>query len=337
MTPTNRTDREPHANTIAPSEAAPLVTGTPAGKVLVAFCCFNEELAISGLVLRARRHAQRILVVDDGSSDKTAENASLAGAIVLQHASNLGKGVAVRTAMRFASANDFDALVLLDGDGQHDPDEIPLVLAPLVRQAASTDLAFGFRYGERTDMPAYRRVGKRVLDYATAITTATEVTDSQCGFRAFNRRAIKLLADTLRAERFAVESETIAIIKQNGLKWENVPVHCRYEGIDGSTETPVRHGVDVLNHVFVLLTMRRPLLTVGLPGIGFCMAGAYYAIQMLQIYDREGTFLVAYALAAGTLAILGGIMVATALMLNMLILMRRSLGDELHQRHGGTS
>lgn len=297
-------------------------------RTVAAIPCFNEELSVAGLVLRARRHVDQVIVVDDGSTDRTAEVAHLAGAIVLQHAHNIGKGAAVRTAFRFAASNGSKHLILIDGDGQHDPDEIPALLAPLRRPTDTPDVVFGFRFGDRTQMPLYRRMGKRVLDYATSVSSGGPVTDSQCGFRGFGPRAIAVMAERLHSQRFSVESETVTLARESGMRTENVPVTCRYDGIDGSSQNPVAHGTQVLNQLFVFLTMRRPLLTVGIPGLLLVLLASFWGLRMLQTYDDVGVFVMSYALAAATFAILGGIMIATALMLNMLILMRRTFPRE---------
>jgi glycosyltransferase involved in cell wall biosynthesis len=155
-------------------------------KTLAAIPCYNEGLAIGSVVLKASRHVDEVLVVDDGSTDDTAEIAKEAGDAVIAHDGNKGKGRAVKNALRYAIEHGFDALVLLDGDGQHGPREIPKLLEPLTNDAA--DLVIGFRtFGQ---MPAYRRVGRKVLDRATG----GPVRDSQSGFRALNRHAIELLS-----------------------------------------------------------------------------------------------------------------------------------------------
>jgi glycosyltransferase involved in cell wall biosynthesis len=149
-------------------------------------------------MLKARRHVDDVLVVDDGSSDATTEIAKAAGAQVLRHETNKGKGAAVKSALNYAAANSFDALVFLDGDGQHDPDQIPQLLQPILDGTA--DIVIGYR--DFKQMPRYRRVGRFVLDYTTAANKLTN--DSQSGFRALNQNAIAALnANHLQANGFS--------------------------------------------------------------------------------------------------------------------------------------
>src|SRR5207249_7503548 len=149
----------------------------PDSKILVAIPAFNEGPTIGSVVLKARQFASEVVVVDDGSSDDTAETAALAGAHTIRHARNLGKGMAIRTGWLYARAKGLEALVLLDGDHQHDPSDIPRLIEPILNGEA--DVVLGVRWGKTSGMPAYRRVGKRVLDYATAAAMKKgRVTDS---------------------------------------------------------------------------------------------------------------------------------------------------------------
>jgi glycosyltransferase involved in cell wall biosynthesis len=215
-------------------------------KTIAAIPCYNEGLAIGSVVLKARCHVDEVLVVDDGSIDDTVEVAEAAGATVVAHDENKGKGRAVKNALRYAVEHSFDTLVLLDGDGQHDPNEIPKLLVPITNDVA--DIVIGFRsFGQ---MPTYRRLGRKVLDHATG----SPVRDSQCGFRALNRKAIELLSGTLVKDDFAVESEMVRTAHEQQLRLADVQINCKYGDFKTSTKNPVAHGFGVLNSLIGAIT-----------------------------------------------------------------------------------
>lgn len=302
--------------------AAVGTNGSSTSNVVVAIPTFNEEIAIASLVLRAREHADKVLVIDDGSTDKTVELAKKAGAIVFENGENRGKGFSVQKAFSYAVAAEADCLVLMDGDGQHDPDEIPHLVDPITKRTNgdSVDVALGFRVGEMTQMPAWRKVGKRVLDYATAVGTGSSemLTDSQCGFRAFGAEAIDAMADALTEDGFGVESQQLMIARQEDLALENVKIHCRYEGLqETSTKGPVAHGFGVLEDVIEMVTQRRPLLFVGVPSMLLLLGAVFLGIHTFQFYNITGYFSVPYALGTATMGIVGVFGALVACVLNV--------------------
>lgn len=202
---------------------------------------YNEEVAIGSIVLRTLQYVDKVLIVNDGSDDKTEEVAKLAGAEVINHTKNLGKGEALKSA--FQAIGDAYIIVTIDGDGQHNPDEIPNLIKPILEDGA--DLVNGSRYmnGPEENTPAYRRVGQQVLDAATNISAGIKITDSQSGFRAFSNKA----KDCFRFKDtgFGIESEMLVDAAEAGLKIVEVPITVRYD-VDGSTKDPITHGVGVL-------------------------------------------------------------------------------------------
>ena len=211
-------------------------------KIIVIIPAFNEEAAIGEVVKKSLKYADDVLVVDDGSRDKTSEIAQNAGASVLKHPTNFGKGVALRDA--FSKVKGYDIAVTIDGDGQHNPDEIPKLIQPIADNKA--DFVNGSRYlnGFDENTPSYRRVGQRVLDIATNVTAGTSVTDSQSGFRAFNGNTLSCYK--FRDPGFGIESEMIADAADNNLRIVEVPITVKYDVENSSTKGPVTHGVGVL-------------------------------------------------------------------------------------------
>ena len=278
--------------------------------------CYNEEITIGSIVIKTRRYVDRILVVDDGSSDDTARTARQAGAIVISHKNNKGKSSGIKTGFRYALDNGFDYVVTIDGDGQHNPDEIPALLKNIVNNR--NDISIGLRYGKTTEMPKWRRVGKRVLDYATSLGNGGYVTDSQCGFRAFNKKAVQSLLPKLNGGGFNAESEELIKAYEIGLKIVNTNVACKYKNLDTSTKNPTSHGFSVLKYVIWLVAEKRPLLFIGVPGFFLILLGIFFAVQTLQHYNQTQVFLISYAILVSIFSIIGALGMFMGLMLNVL-------------------
>ncbi|MCK5258596.1 MAG: glycosyltransferase family 2 protein [Thermoplasmatales archaeon] len=276
--------------------------------------CYNEETTIGSIILKTKRYVDKVLVIDDGSIDETAKIAKDAGATVISHKINRGKGDAILTGFRYALDHDFDYVVTIDGDGQHNPVEIPLLIGNIMNNGH--DISLGFRVGHDTEMPKWRKVGKRVLDYATSFGSGGFVTDSQCGFRAFSRKAVNELTPTLKSNSFSVESEQLIRAHKLGLGLVNTNVTCKYNNLENtSTKNPASHGFSVLRHIIILVAEKHPLLFIGVPGFVLVILGLFFGILTIQYYNQTQIFLVPYAIMISIFLIIGALAIFMGLML----------------------
>ena len=216
----------------------------------------NEEGTIASVVaeLRAYDAELEILVIDDGSHDRTAEIARAAGARVLRLPFNLGIGGAVQTGFRYAFENDFDLAVRVDGDGQHDASQLAAVVDPVLR--GDTDIAVGSRYlGTRADgyrSSTTRRLGIRILARVVSLLTREPITDPTSGFQALNRKAIALFAADYPHDY--PEVEAIVLVRRHRLRLLEVPIAMRPRVVGRSsirTLASVYYMVKVLLALFV--------------------------------------------------------------------------------------
>lgn len=247
--------------------------------VIAILPAFNEEISIGSIVLHAREHAEQVIVVDDGSSDRTSEIARFAGAEVIRHPKNMGKGVALKTGFDLARQNGAKAIVTMDADGQHDPEEIPKLVAPILQGEA--DMVNGSRYmnGKDRNTPFYRRIGQNILDKAINLNCEFHITDTQSGFRAFDKNTLSLFG--FKSNGLAIESEMLMDASNAGLKIKEVEIGVRYD-VDCSSENPVSHGVKVLVKVLEDLEFNRPLYYFTVPGIVLSVIGLIMGLVFLQ-------------------------------------------------------
>lgn len=234
---------------------------------------YMEEGRVGEVVRAARRYADVVIVVDDGSTDGTAEEASRAGAVVIRHHFNMGYGAAVKTLLYAALRAGARYAVLLDADGQHDPDEIPKFFNAL-REA---DLVVGNRF-VYSNVPRLKRLGIGIIRlFHRALGIAVE--DPENGFRGFSRRAIEVLWPRLEETWMGISSQAVYLAHRLGLKIVSVPVTVRYAGAVAS-ENLFLHGLSVIWTIVWTWLSENPLRTlgVGISALGLAAAlGAYTA------------------------------------------------------------
>lgn len=288
----------------------------PRHRVVVAIPAYNEDRFIGSLVLKLRAREHTVLVVDDGSTDATASIAEAAGATVVRHSTNQGKTAAVQTIFQQARSMGADALVLLDGDSQHDPADVDRLAGPVLLGQA--DMVVGSRFaGVRSAIPRWRVVGQHALTLATNVGSGLHLTDTESGYRAFSGRALREMR--FNASGFALEPLSQFQAKQRGWQVVEVPIQVHYE--IPMKRNPVWHGMGQLDAIFRLVAEHRPLLFFGVPGLLFVLCGLALGLYVTQIYDATRQLAVGYALITVLLSILGVLTTFTGIVLHAMRLM----------------
>lgn len=294
-------------------------------RTLAVVPAYEEGRRIGSVVLQVKPYVDQVLVVDDGSHDDTARIAHAAGALVIRHEHNHGKGCALNTGLTRARQLGPTAVVLIDGDGQHRAEEIPSVLGPILRDEA--DVVVGSRYlHPHEQVPRHRVLGHAALNWLTNIVSGVHLSDTQNGFRALSRRALD--AFSFSSQGFSVESEMQFLVREHKLRVVEVPVTTLYP--DKPKRSAVLQGLQVLGGIARRASYHRPVEFLQLPGLGLLMTGfaiRLAAIESLHLWSRF----------AGTLALFGTpMMIVGAHMLCAGMIMhaiRCELVDALRTRH----
>lgn len=291
-------------------ETVQQATNAAAAPIVAVIPAYNEERFIASVVLKARRHVDHVLVVDDGSQDETAWLAEAAGAEVIRQP-NSGKAAALNTGLAAAQARNAAAVILLDGDGQHNPNDIPRLLAPI--QSGAADLVVGSRFmGLPSNTPRWRIVGQHALTVLTNAASGVPLSDSQSGFRALSRRALSLMNFTSRG--FSVESEMQFLLRQHNLQALEVPISVNYD--EKPKRNPFAHGLQVLTGVLRLVGQHRPLFFFGMTGVIAIVIGLVLGASVVAIYNTYSALALGTALIAITLCIIGVFAIFTGVILH---------------------
>ena len=216
------------------------------GNIWVIIPAYNEEKLIGKVIKKTKRYINNIVVVDDGSKDKTYDVAVRAKVNSLKHIVNLGKGAAIKTGCEFAIKNGAELLILLDADAQHDPNAIPNFLKCL----KNADIVFGYRKPSK-QMPLILRYGNCFINKATKLLYNIDLRDTQCGYRALTKKAYKKIK--WEASDYSLESEIIANVGKKRLKYKEIPIQTIYS--DKYKGTTVLDGIKiVLNMIWWKIT-----------------------------------------------------------------------------------
>jgi len=284
--------------------------------VVIGIPAYNEEHTIARIVLEAQKFADKVVVCDDGSTDYTAKIAESLGAYVVRHEKNGGYGASIKSLFLRAHELNADVFVTLDADGQHEPNEIPIVIKPIVEGEA--DVVIGSRFVDKNgtaEMPLYRQLGAKLITKMVNGSAKNGVTDSQSGFRAYSHLAMDRL--NFFEDGMGASVEILLKASKNDLRIVEVPSTCKYNTGEGNTssEHPVTHGMGVVFSLIRLIVEERPLLFLGIPSLFCLLAGVGFGLWMLQIYTIRQIIETNVALASFSFILIGFFMLSTAITL----------------------
>ncbi len=217
---------------------------TPATVVLVP--AFNESKSLGSLIPEIRRYLPEVLVIDDGSTDESARVAARAGASVLRHSKNSGKGAALQTGFQYVLEKGYEGCLVIDGDGQHSPKDIPLFLK--AAEETSAAMVIGNRMGDVRYMPIVRRLTNRLMSSVLSYLLKENIPDTQCGYRYIRSNLLKTIE--LQSLRYDIESELSIEARRNGFHITSVPIQTIYSN-EKSGIHPFRDTLRFLKLLYV--------------------------------------------------------------------------------------
>jgi len=278
---------------------------------IVCIPAYNAEKKIGDVVKKSLEYVDEVIVCDDGSTDNTAKIASESGAIVLNHKKNQGYGAALITMFEHARKEDTDVMITLDGDGQHDPEEIPLFLKSL--EEKNVDVVIGSRFlNNKKTPPAYRKAGIKIITSAVKIGNKLKITDAQSGYRAYSKKAIEEIH--LTETGMAASTEILHKISNKGLTILEVPINISYEG-KTSKHNSLSHGISVLGNTLKFISVKHPLVFYGIPGIALLISGIILGYNFLDAYLVHKVLFLGSLFGSLVLILIGVVLIATSVIL----------------------
>ena len=269
---------------------------------IVCIPAFNEEKTINNVISSCSRFFDKIVVCDDGSTDDTFKKAEEAGATVIKHKNNKGKGAALKSLFKFVKTLDPEVVVTIDGDGQFLPEESEKLMKSILDGAS--DIVIGYRFDDKSEMPSYRKMGNKLLDKMTNLASDLPFRDTQSGFRAYSKKAIDTIQFT--NDGFGADSEILIDASRKGLRIAEEKISVIYNtGGKTSTKNPVSHSTGVVSSLIELIAIRHPLKYLGLPGLVLLIIGIIYSVVVVAMFNDTRYFSIPSTLVALGSTILG--------------------------------
>ena len=283
--------------------------------ITIGIPAFNEEKNIGKIIVTLKKITNDIIVCDDGSSDLTKEIAEGLGAKVISHTKNRGYGEAIKSIFNEAKKKESDILVTFDADGQHRPEDIMSLTKPIIDQQAEIVIGSRFLKNE-TDMPKYREIGVKILTKVTNMSIKENLTDSQSGLRAYQKKVLQNIS--LTDSGMGISTEILIKSHQKEFRIVEVPIQILY-GKDTSTQNPVSHGTSVLLSTIKYTSIQHPLKFYGIPAVIFLLIGMSFLIWTFQIYAEETRVVTNIVLVGIGTLILGAVLMISAILLYSLV------------------
>ena len=253
-------------------------------KITIGIPAFNEAKNIAAIIIELKKITDSIIVCDDGSSDLTAEISEKLGSTVIRHEKNMGYGAAINSIFKKCVEINSDVLVTFDADGQHRTDDIEKVLKPIKENQA--DIVIGSRFlDNKSDVPNYRKVGIKIITKVTNASIKKKLTDSQSGFRAYNRQVLTQINPSDIG--MGISTEILIKASSKGLRITEVPIKILYSG-NTSTHNAVSHGTSVLISTIKFTSIEHPLKFYGIPSLIFLILGSIFTYLAVEYYVDVG-------------------------------------------------
>lgn len=292
-------------------------------QTLVAIPAYNEAETIELVVKKAKVHADEVVVIDDGSSDSTAKRAKKADATVIKHEYNRGYGAALSTAFETAEEWDAECLVIIDGDNQHDTNDIA-VLSELIYDG-DANVAIGSRFvdGASGEIPLYRKFGLSIINLMTNLSMGTYhpqswIRDTQSGFRAYDRKAIETLSDAEIGNGMDASLDILYQLHDENIVIKEESTNIDYEVENGHSKNPVAHGIQLISTILQTIERKHPILLLGVPGFILTLSGLVLGYLTVANYMTTASFPLGFALSASFFILLGVFSAFTSIMLHSL-------------------
>jgi glycosyltransferase involved in cell wall biosynthesis len=277
---------------------------------------YDECQNIAELVSETAKYVTSVIVVDDGSHDNTAELAASMNAKVIRNRHNAGKGAALKRGLVECLKYNPDIVVTLDGDGQHDPADIPKLIEPIENEEA--DMVIGSRYGKsivNLEVPRYRRFGLSFIDFMNKSLVRSPIKDTQSGFRVYAKDVLGMMAH-YSSTGFGAETEQLATAELYGLRIIEIPVMVKYKGLSRtSKQNALLQGAHIISTIFHIAVERRPLLFFGIPGVILMIAAISTTIIVARLYSQSTYFSVPLTLVTLAFVLLGFMLILISLVL----------------------